>query len=190
MNFSDYAKHKLNQKRVASSLGFKLVNVDESVKLLNQSDLLKKATALKEETEIIIKGISIDSEIAIREFLIAPVLKLIYLYFKCEVFIEYFLESENIKGKLDYLLEKENDFLIVEAKKDDFDGGGKQLMAQFSALATVEKKEIYGAVSNGRFWQFYQLNLEQNVIYKNVNFIRFPEDSSELVSKIAEIFSN
>lgn len=51
--------------------------------------------------------------------------------------------------------------LVVEAKKDDFDGGWGQCLAAMAAaqqLNGLPPRTIYGCVSNGEVWQFGKLH--------------------------------
>lgn len=188
MNFSDYAKLTLDVKRVAKSLGFELkieeIESDRRVEL--NKDLLDLVLQLQQETTLLLEKILLDSEIAKREFLIAPIFKILLLNFDYQLSVEYQIDAgDKLKGKLDYLLRKNKDILVVEAKKDDFDGGGKQLIAELVAMSIVEKSNIvHGAVTNGRIWQFYRLDRHPKTIYQDTKVYRFPEDTAQIFNKL------
>ena len=57
--------------------------------------------------------------------------------------------------------------VMIEAKKDDFDEGWGQCLAQMHLAQELSNHEyrIYGIVSNGDVWQFAYL--EQNTLTQN-----------------------
>jgi hypothetical protein len=84
--------------------------------------------------------------------------------------------EKGLKGECDFMLSLEKDkkrlqppiFVLLEAKKDDIEGGIIQCIAQmYGAKIYNAKKEnpvskIYGCVSTGETWQF--ISLEENKI--------------------------
>jgi hypothetical protein len=85
------------------------------------------------------------------------------------------LESETLTGIADYIIAPKRAFVrtpllcAVEAKKDDFEQGTAQCVAEMAACRAVNEADghhpdVYGMVSNGQAWQFYYLayNLSQN----------------------------
>ncbi len=78
------------------------------------------------------------------------------------------LESEGLAGMADYLIAPKRAYLdtpllcAVEAKRDDFVQGCAQCLAEMLACAWNNQKagrdvDVFGIVSNGQGWQFYQL---------------------------------
>ena len=190
LNFSDYSKVAYDIGRVAKSLGYRFFTSQqiEVDRIEVEEELLRKVTLLQEETYNLLPKVLLDSEIAKREFLIAPIFKLLLLNFGGQLFVEYQIEANDtsdLKGKLDYLLKANSNLLVVEAKKDDFDAGGKQLIAELVALSIAEDVDVVdGAVTNGRVWQFYQLDRQSKTISQEIAIYRFPEDARELVSRL------
>lgn len=112
------------------------------------------------------------SEAAIGEFLITPILKEVwrnyadYLLIWSHVSLTY---EQDFAGFPDYLFTKRTELgmvqekpylMVVEAKKDDFEGGWAQCVAALLAAQHINQNEdlfLYGIVSNGDGWQFGRL---------------------------------
>lgn len=134
------------------------------------------------------------SEAAISEFLIAPILKEIwkdyadYLLFWSHVALTV---GDDFEGFPDYLFTKRSSLglvrdkpylLVVEAKKDDFEGGWAQCLAALLAAQIINNDlglTLYGAVSNGDVWQFAKLQRRE--------FTRDPR--SFTIADLTELFA-
>ncbi|MGB5899292.1 MAG: hypothetical protein WBG66_13930 [Geitlerinemataceae cyanobacterium] len=115
-----------------------------------------------------------NSEYAICENLIYPILKEVYRGFTAEFtlwshqFIRY---TDRLSGTPDYLLSKKSDLgrevleqpflIVVEAKQDDFGRGWGQCLAEMVAVREMninsEQLTVFGIVTNGKVWEFGQL---------------------------------
>ncbi len=136
---------------------------------------------------------SINSEIARREFLIAPVLTELIVYTQSKMRVEYSLTINNkLKGILDYLLQNQQELLVIEAKNADLEQGFKQLVIEMVALDQWHKDSVldtdrlnhiflYGAVSVGNIWQFAILNTGTKKITQDLNLFRVPADVEDLL---------
>ena len=127
------------------------------------------------------EGVVDNSEFAICENLIYPVLKEVWKqYFnnfilwshqaltfdnKLSGFPEYILAKKSALGKI--VFDKPY-FILVEAKQDNFQAGWAQCLAEMIAAQINGELEIivFGIVSNGGTWQFGKL--EKNVFTRNV----------------------
>jgi hypothetical protein len=115
------------------------------------------------------------SEAAICEQLIHPVLRTLWrTHFLKEMLLwshTQFSVNETLTGIPDYVFaqrtEYENElleapiFLMVEAKKDNFEEAWGQCAAEMVAAQKANDNvsiPIYGCVSNGKIWEFAQLN--------------------------------
>ena len=79
--------------------------------------------------------VSLTSETARRETLVAPILIDVAAFCNCQLKIEYPLNvSQWLKGNLDYLWRFDSDFLITKAKNDDLSRGFTQLAVELIAL--------------------------------------------------------
>jgi hypothetical protein len=59
--------------------------------------------------------------------------------------------------------------VVVEAKKDNFEAGWGQCLAELIAVQKINQlpeQVVYGIVSNGDYWEFGQL--KQSVFTKNI----------------------
>lgn len=120
------------------------------------------------------------SEFSIREGLIFPILKAVYRTYAEEFslwshrFIKY---DEVLVGTPDYFVSKRSALgktvlgkpllLMMEAKKNDFDEGWAQCLAEMVAAQKLNEQSItiYGIVTDGQVWQFGKL--EQDVYTYN-----------------------
>jgi len=137
---------------------------------------------VKEKMRKILPLISLSSETARRETLVAPILIAIIAICNCQLKIEYPLRvSDRLKGTLDYLLQSRHDLLVIEAKKDDLTKGFTQLAVELIALSEVTEQDIfYGAVTIGNLWQFGKLDQVEKTIYQDLNLFKIPDDLLDL----------
>jgi len=134
------------------------------------------------------------SEASISEFLIAPILKEIWKQYDDTLLIWSHVSlnvGEEFEGYPDYLFTKRTHLglvrdkpyvLVVEAKKDDFEGGWGQCLAALLAAQIINGDDqliLQGSVSNGDVWQFGRLQAR--------HFIRDPR--SFTVSDLSELFA-
>ena len=134
--------------------------------------------ALKDRIRKLLPLVSLSSETARRELLVAPVLTEVALHCQVPLRLEYPLVVNNwLKGSLDYLLRGKNILLVVEAKKDDLTRAFVQMAVEMIALIQVEPQaQIYGAVTIGSIWQFGQILGDQQTIRQDLTLYRVPED--------------
>ncbi len=148
----------------------------------------------------IIPKITLTSEIAKREFLVAPLILEIAKLIAVKVKVEYPLEiDDKLGGVLDYLLTTRETLIVVEAKKKDIDSGFNQLAAELIALdKTYEENDkekelnpiIYGAVTLGDIWKFAILERKKKHIVKNIASQTIPRDTEEIFSILMGIMNN
>lgn len=134
------------------------------------------------------------SEAAISEFLIAPILKEMWKHYDQILLLWSHVAltvGQEFEGFPDYLFTKRSPLglvrdkpylLVVEAKKDDFEGGWGQCLAAMLAAQKINGNErilLQGLVSNGEVWQFGKLN--------GHNFIRDPR--SFTISDLSALFA-
>ncbi|MEI6442045.1 MAG: hypothetical protein WCO29_02660 [Nostocales cyanobacterium ELA583] len=137
---------------------------------------------IKEKIRRVLPLISLSSETARRETLVAPILLEIIAICNCQLKIEYPLRvSDRLKGTLDYLLQSTHDLLVIEAKKDDLTKGFTQLAVELIALSEITDQDIfYGAVTTGNLWQFGKLDKIEKTIYQDINLFKIPNDLLDL----------
>jgi hypothetical protein len=137
---------------------------------------------IKEKIRKVLPLISLSSETARRETLVAPILLEIIAICNCQLKIEYPLRvSDRLKGTLDYLLQSTHDLLVIEAKKDDLTKGFTQLAVELIALSEITDQDIfYGAFTTGNLWQFGKLDKIEKTIYQDINLFKIPNDLLDL----------
>ena len=141
--------------------------------------------SLKAELESRLELVSLSSEIARRETLSGPILFKVALLSKSQLRIEYLLNiSDQLKGKLDYLLRGPQNLLVVEAKNDDLTRGFTQLCVEMIALSRIEgaQKVLYGAVTTGDVWMFGRLDTEKKQIVKDISLYTVPDSLQDVMS--------
>ncbi|MBE9208738.1 hypothetical protein IQ244_19770 [Nostoc sp. LEGE 06077] len=131
----------------------------------------------REDLAIVMReGVVDNSEFAICENLIYPVLKEVWKQYNSKLtlwshqslnydekspgFPEYILAKRSPLGKI--VFDKPY-FILVEAKQDNFEAGWTQCLAEMIAAQRLNQElsvVIYGIVSNGAVWQFGKLEAQ------------------------------
>jgi len=137
----------------------------------------------REDLELVMReGVVDNSEFAICENLIYPVLKEVWKQYlnnfilwshqaltfdnKLSGFPEYILAKKSPLGKV--VFDKPY-FILVEAKQDNFEAGWAQCLAEMIAAQRLNGELeiiVFGIVSNGGTWQFGKL--EKNAFTRNI----------------------
>ncbi len=111
------------------------------------------------------------SESSICEMVIFPILKSLWTNFKAKLLLwshKGIGKEADLMGIPDYIIAKRSPLgrvmdlpmlVMIEAKKDDFDGGWGQCLAQMISAQKLNQSDscIYGIVTNGDTWQFGNL---------------------------------
>ncbi|NER50919.1 MAG: hypothetical protein F6J86_19355 [Symploca sp. SIO1B1] len=156
----------------------------------------------KQRFQIILReGVVDNSESAICENLIAPILTEAWYNYKDNFLLwshQTLIYDEDLSGIPDYILAQKSPlgkivfdkpFLAaMEAKKDDFTSGWGQCGAEMVAcqkINQVEGQTIFGMVSNGKMWEFAKLT--DNLFIKNIKSYRI-SDLEELFGAVHYIF--
>ena len=150
------------------------------------------ATTLEGSIVEMIPYITLTSEAARREFMVAPLLREIAVRFKILVNVEYALDvGPTLRGKIDYLLDSNaGDFVVIEAKLGDMYGGMKQLAAEIIAVDQWTGSEaplLYGAVTVGEIWRFAVLDRAAKTVTQDVELFKIPGDLEDLTRVIVGI---
>jgi hypothetical protein len=135
--------------------------------------------------------ISLTSETAKREVIVAPILLELLDEIKVKIDIEYpVYVSEILKGNLDYWIHAPQEFLVVEAKKADMEKGFTQLAVELIAMdqyLETSSERLYGAITVGDIWRFGILERQQKRIIKDIDSFRVPLDLEELFQVLVGI---
>ncbi|MGH7999643.1 MAG: hypothetical protein ACREPR_09510 [Brasilonema sp.] len=133
--------------------------------------------SFKEELDLLFTdGVIDNSEDAICENLIYPVLKEVWKFYRSKLTLwshQTLIYDEDLSGTPDYIVTQRNPlativfdkpyFLAVEAKQDKFEEGWGQCLAEMIAVQRINddlEKTVFGIVSNGKVWQFGKLNVD------------------------------
>lgn len=180
-SFSDYFELSHSTKDIVAEFGYSY----ELTKLpLPRDTFSRTLDRLREMFYRKLPHISLTSEAAKREMLIAPIILELLDYVDLDVDIEYpVYVNERLKGSIDYFIRSAQDFLIVEAKKSDLERGFSQLAVELIAVAQYreeQRERIYGAVTVGDLWRFGMLDRDKKKIFRDIDSFRVPMDMDEL----------
>jgi hypothetical protein len=156
----------------------------------------------REDLETVMReGVVDNSEFAICENLIYPVLKEIWKKYSSKFTLwshESLNYDEKLSGFPEYILAKRSPlgkvvfdkpyFILVEAKQDNFEAGWAQCLAEMIAAQRLNDElriTIFGIVSNGDRWQFGKLKDE--VFTRNITFYSIQE-LDKLFSAVNYVF--
>ena len=189
--FRNYFELSFEPEDILAEFGYSLIR---SVLNLPQSPHeLDRLASLKSRIEESLPYISLTSEAARREVLIAPILLDLVHYTRAQLRIEYPLTvTDQLKGTLDYYLRSDRKLLVVEAKNADLARGFTQLAVELIALnqwTDSDQTTLSGAVSTGDIWQFGVLTRSDQQIIQDINLYRVPADLEELFRILVEILS-
>ena len=118
-------------------------------------------------------SISFINEITICERIISPILNLVannYEQLNVWSHIAYNIdEKQGLAGEPDYLIASRTKYgsmarpslCVIEAKRDNFDEGWTQALAEMVATSLLDAKLCYGVVTTGKTWEFGKL--ENNI---------------------------
>lgn len=144
---------------------------------------------LQQRLERTLRVVSLTSEQARRETLVAPILLEVATHCQAQLRIEYPLTVSNwLKGTLDYLLRTPHSLVVVEAKNDDLTRGFTQLAAELIALAQIQETDVlYGAVTIGDAWRFGKLDTTDKHITQDITLFTVPDDLGRILSILVGI---
>lgn len=190
--FSDYFKLNYYLEDILAHFGYEF-----ELKSLNMplaSRQLESIDGLRQRVEESLPFVTLDSESARREFLIAPLLLELVHLIHVKIKVSYSLKvSDQLKGFLDYYLQSGHQLLIIEAKDENLERGFKQLAVELIALDQITEStagdRLYGAVSIGRIWQFAVLDRPQKKVIQDLELYRVPGDLEILMSILVAILT-
>jgi hypothetical protein len=187
--FRQYFEMAYEPEDILAEFGYSL---QRSILTLPQSTAnLDRLNDLKGRIQESLPYISLTSEAARRELLIAPLLLDVVHYTHAQLRIEYPLTVSNyLKGSLDYYLYSVGKLLVVEAKNADLARGFTQLAVELIALdqwTNSDQSTLQGAVSTGDIWQFGLLSREQKQIRQGLTLYRVPDDLESLIRILIKI---
>jgi hypothetical protein len=154
------------------------------LQLPRSSREIERLQDLRQQMEETLPYVTLNSEAAKREILIAPVLSRVAVICRRILRIEYSLKiTEQLQGTLDYFLQSTQSLVVVEAKRDDLTRGFTQLAVELIALAMLEDAPeiLYGAVTMGNVWVFGTLQCSARLVTRDLASYTLPDDVEDLV---------
>jgi hypothetical protein len=154
------------------------------LQLPRSSRAIERLQDLRQQIEETLPYVTLNSEAAKREILIAPVLSRVAVICRRILRIEYSLKiNEQLQGTLDYFLQSMHSLVVVEAKRDDLTRGFTQLAVELIALAMLEDAPeiLYGAVTMGHVWVFGTLERSARLVTRDIASYTLPDDMEELI---------
>lgn len=149
-SFRSYFELPYETDEILAEFDYSLIKAE--LCLPHTSRELGEIDSLKQRIRATLPFLSLSSETARRESLVSPVLLDIVRYCQCQLRFEYTLNVNSwLKGNLDYLVQSNQDLLVIAAKNDDMTRGFTQLAVELIAMSHVADKNIfYGAVTMGQ----------------------------------------
>lgn len=183
-SFADYFKLNFAPQDILAYFNVSLQR--QFLTLPHYSGTLDRLNDLTNRIQESLPRLTLTSEMARREFLIAPVLMEVLHYTEATLNVEYPIAVNNqLKGYLDYLLQNNQVFLVIEAKNEDLERGFIQLAIELIALdqwIDSEQPVLSGAISTGNIWQFGIFERKLRQVTQDLNLYRVPADLEELLS--------
>ena len=141
-----------------------------------------------------LRRVKLLSEDARKQAIIAPILLEVCEITQTQLNIEYPISvSDQLKGSLDYYINKGEGLLVIEAKQADLSRGFTQLAVELIALdqwINSDTPILYGAVTTGEDWRFALYKRQGKQITEDIKLYRVPEELTELINILVSILNN
>ena len=190
--FRRYFEMRSAPADILRELGASLTKASIDLSVVSSKQFTRLPELCQRLEEAIIR-VSLTSEAARREVLIAPILLEVAHITDATVNIEYPIEIDQyLKGDLDYYLQSQHNVLVVEAKQADLTRGFTQLAVELIALDRwVESDDpiLYGAVTTGDIWQFGSFQRQARMITQDLMLYRVPTDLEVLMQILVKILT-
>jgi hypothetical protein len=182
--FSDYFEMNNPTEEIVMELGYSFLIQSFNLPKDNQIDK-KLLQDLSHSYYALVPKVTLNSEIAKRELMIAPLLHAVIRTLDAKLNIEYPVDvDDHLSGTIDYLLRSSQELIVIEAKKGDLEKGFNQLAAEMIALDRHEETNtpplLYGAITIGEVWRFATLVRAEKRLLKDIHTFRFPEDIEDI----------
>jgi hypothetical protein len=185
--FRSYCEMTAEPEDILADLGYKLLTA--RLVLPRTTTVLSWEAELQARLERSLMVVTLTSETARRETLVAPILLEVAHHCHAQLRIEYPLSVSNwLKGNLDYLVRSNQSMVVIEAKKDDLTRGFTQLGAELIALTqSQDLASVYGAVTIGDAWRFGHLDAVNKTITQDIALYRIPDDLPQVMGTLVGI---
>lgn len=190
--FRRYFELRFAPADILRELGARLTKASIDIPITTLSEFTRLPD-LRQRLEDAIARVSLTSEAARREVLIAPILLEVAHITEATVNIEYPIEVDQyLRGDLDYYLQSQRNILVVEAKQADLTRGFTQLAVELIALdrwVDSDDPILYGAVTTGDIWQFGSFHRQARQITQDLMLYRVPTDLEVLMQILVNILT-
>lgn len=189
--FSDYFYLNNPAEEIAAEFDYTLISTFlELPKTLDIPE--ERLQVLRDNYNKTLPFITLTTEIAKREFLVAPLLVELIKSTNARISVEYPIDvNEKLSGSLDYLIRSQRDLIVIEAKKGDMERGFNQLLTEMIAVDKSDlldsPEKFYGAITVGELWRFCFLEPATKRIFRDIHTFRVPEDVDEVFSILTGI---
>ena len=177
--FSEIFDLKVEADELSAYFGYTFQR--KRLNLPHYSGSIDRLEELRSRIEAVMPYVSLTNETSRREVLISQVVLEVVQKTKAQLRIEYPIKvTEQLQGYLDYLLQSQNEILVIEAKREDMDYGFSQLVAEMIALDQWDRTPVQplliGVVTTGQIWRFGVLDRAKKNIEQGLDLYRVPED--------------
>jgi hypothetical protein len=190
--FSKYFELPFSPEDILAELGCAYER--ERLQLPKVESVSYKIEELQRVIERNLRRVKLLSEDARKQAIIAPILLEVCEIAQTQLNIEYPINvSDQLKGSLDYYIDKGKGLLVIEAKQADLSRGFIQLAVELIALdqwINSDTPILYGAVTTGEDWRFVTYFRQEKQINEDLKLYRVPEELTELMKILVGILSN
>jgi len=187
--FSDYSELKYPTEDILVELGYGYIQTPLELPKIDIGSFASLQSAMVKR----LPKVTLNSETARREFYVSPFIWDLLDRLDFRLKVEYPVEvNDYLRGLLDYLLQMEQNVVVLEAKKADVDRGFTQLAVELIAVSqSVENipANLYGAITTGNLWQFGMLDTVNKIVYRDVNEFLILQHMDELASILTGLLS-
>lgn len=187
-SFRSYFEFSIDTDEVLAEFDYAFVR--KRLQLPQTSNQLTGLNELQQQLEDTIPYVTLSSETAKREILVAPILSRVAVICRRLLRIEYPLRVNNLlQGNLDYFIQAEHSLIVVEAKRDDLTRGFTQLAVEMIAVSMLEDTPdiLYGVVTMGDVWVFGLLDQNTRTVTRDITTYTLPDDCLEIVKILVGI---
>lgn len=192
LTFSDYFKLRATTEDILNYFGYSKIN--ESLELPSSEIEIENFESLNARLIEHLIHISLENELTRREFLLAPILSEVRHITQSKLRSEYWFEyNHQLRGSFDYLLKKEKNLVIAEAKQSDLTRGFTQLAVEMIAIdkaKATEKPIIYGAVTTGEEWRFGKLDRQTKIVHQDIQLFVLPTNLETIMRILIGVLEN
>ena len=178
---------------IRTTFDFADIDISKAEWIESEESLNQSVASLKASMRRRLPFVSLTSEAARREILIAPIMLALIDYTQAQLRIEYSVNvSERLKGSLDYYVKSPYSLVVIEAKNADLARGFTQLAVELIALDQwIEDDDpiLYGAVSTGDVWQFGRFTRASKQVEQDLTLYRIPADLEALFQVLLSILT-